>query len=135
MDPILQAGGIVVRTDQETPRILVITAKQSPQQWIFPKGHVEPGESPEEAARREVWEETGIRSRLLGYAGELEFTAEEGRILVKYYLVAFVEQTGHGEGRKARWCTYEEALQLLSFADARTLLTQAKPLLETSLRK
>ena len=57
---IRQSGAIVVRLDQEEPRVLLVTAKRNPDRWIFPKGHVEKNETAEEAALREAREEAGV---------------------------------------------------------------------------
>ena len=40
-----QAGAIVVRAGKTGPRILLVTARRNPNNWIFPKGHVESGET------------------------------------------------------------------------------------------
>src|SRR4051812_30246173 len=53
------AGGIVYRMDRGRPRYLLI--RDSYRNWGFPKGHLEAGEAPEDAAVREVAEETGLR--------------------------------------------------------------------------
>jgi 8-oxo-dGTP pyrophosphatase MutT (NUDIX family) len=42
------------------PRFLLVTSRRQPNRWIFPKGGIEDGEEPTEAAEREAWEE-GIR--------------------------------------------------------------------------
>src|SRR5438445_623644 len=53
------AGGVVYRVEDGRPLYLLI--RDSYQNWGFPKGHLEPGERAEDAARREVVEETGVR--------------------------------------------------------------------------
>jgi len=52
-----QAGGIAYRVERGAPSILVITSRKDPHQWIFPKGHIEPGETPVAALQRELAEE------------------------------------------------------------------------------
>ncbi|MDQ8155024.1 MAG: NUDIX domain-containing protein, partial [Gemmatimonadota bacterium] len=54
----VSAGGIVFRRSPEGLRVLLI--RDSYQNWGFPKGHLEAGESPDVAAVREVEEETGL---------------------------------------------------------------------------
>jgi ADP-ribose pyrophosphatase YjhB (NUDIX family) len=48
------AGGIVVKETPRGPAYLVVRARQDPWEWIFPKGRIERGETPEVAAAREV---------------------------------------------------------------------------------
>ncbi|MCR4401927.1 MAG: NUDIX domain-containing protein [Firmicutes bacterium] len=69
----VSAGVVVFRGD----RVLVIKNRFG--EWVLPKGRVEPGETPEVAALREVEEETGVRAEILGSAGTSEYTyASEG---------------------------------------------------------
>ena len=98
--------------------VLIVRAKKDPSQWIFPKGHIEPGESPEEAALRELQEETGTTGELLCRAGTSEFTSGREDVSVEYFGVRFTETTGTGDGRETRWSTFDEARELLSFPDA-----------------
>jgi 8-oxo-dGTP pyrophosphatase MutT (NUDIX family) len=130
MQYVQQAGGIVFRVEDAAPRILVVTARQHPGEWIFPKGHVEPGEAAAAAAVREVREEAGVRAELLDFAGSLEFSSAEGEVRVDYFIMRFVDGTPTTEGRRIRWCTYDEALGLLTFDNSRRLLEQARPLIE-----
>ena len=57
-----RAGGVVVRmrADATTERALFLLIRDSYENWGFPKGHLETGERPEDAALREVREETGL---------------------------------------------------------------------------
>lgn len=113
-----------------SPRILVATAKKNPNDWIFPKGHIETGETPQQAAVRELEEETGFTGDILDYAGSEEFDLRDRRIRVEYYLVRETAQVGLGEGRRLRWCRYEEALELLTFEKSKQVLVEARPLIE-----
>jgi 8-oxo-dGTP pyrophosphatase MutT (NUDIX family) len=54
------AGGVVYRMNNNRPEFLVITSRQNPEHWILPRGHIESRESTEEAAVREIREETGL---------------------------------------------------------------------------
>jgi len=53
--------------------VLLVSSKKEPGNWIFPKGHVERGESAAEAALRETEEEAGVDGALVGPVGALEF--------------------------------------------------------------
>ena len=69
-----QAGAIVVRAGKTGPRILLVTARRNPDNWIFPKGHVESGETLKVAAVREAREEAGVDGKVVGAAaGKMSF--------------------------------------------------------------
>lgn len=127
MKPVLQSGAIVVRTHDNGARILLVSAKKSPEAWIFPKGHLELGESPEDAALREAYEETGIRGVVIGAVGApLEFVSGHERVLVQYYLIYARSAGVSPEGRSTQWCSLPEAQERLSHEDARALLASVK---------
>jgi len=63
----ITAGGIVFNGDK------VLVLKNLKGVWVFPKGHVELGESHEQAALREVLEESGLHARIVGKAGMSSF--------------------------------------------------------------
>jgi 8-oxo-dGTP pyrophosphatase MutT (NUDIX family) len=131
MQRVTEAGAIAVRCDKEIPQILVVTAKKDPSQWIFPKGHIEPDENAEAAAVRELREEGGVEGELLGFVGVLEFTTGDEEIFAIYYLIAYSNEIETDELRERRWCGLDEALELLTFDDAKQLLAEnARPLIE-----
>jgi 8-oxo-dGTP diphosphatase len=122
-----EAGGIVVRLEPSEPLYLLVTAKKNPRHWIFPKGHIEAGESKSEAAVREAREEAGVEGRALGHIGSLEFSYEGQSVHVDYYLVQYLTEVERTEKRELRWCGYDEAMRLLTFENARKLLSDAQP--------
>ena len=129
MSRTLQAGAIAVKLVDGSPRILVVSAKKNPGHWIFPKGHIELGESPQQTSVRELCEEAGVQGDALERVGVLEFQAGAELLTVEHFLVRFLDQVGPGDGRKCQWCTYEEARQLLSFEETKRLLATAQPLI------
>lgn len=130
---VRQAGAIAVRIAERNPEVLVVQARKDPRHWIFPKGHIERDETPEAAATRELLEETGVEGRVLGYAGTLRFDSGGEDVRVDYYLVRALREGPSGEGRRLRWCTRDEARDLLTFQDARRLLENAWPMVEREL--
>jgi 8-oxo-dGTP pyrophosphatase MutT (NUDIX family) len=123
---IRQAGSIVVRLDAREPQVLLVTARRNPRNWIFPKGHVEKGESPEQAALRETREEAGVSARLIGPAGILEYGFLGAKARVEYFLVLFTREAGPPEdGRQRMWCGLDDALDRLSYKNTRRLLRKA----------
>jgi 8-oxo-dGTP pyrophosphatase MutT (NUDIX family) len=125
----VQQGGAIVVTvgGNDDPRCLVVTAKRAPADWLFPKGHIEPGETPEQTALREAKEEAGITGRVVERIGDTSFRFESADIHVEFFLVECLGQADASEGRQRRWCTRDEALRLLTFANLRELLERAWP--------
>jgi 8-oxo-dGTP diphosphatase len=117
------AGGVVVREG----RVLLVHRPRY-DDWTFPKGKLDPGESFEDAALREVEEETGVRCTL---GRELPATRYEVRgrpKLVRYWLMAPAGETEfvpNEETDEVRWTTPEEARTLLTYDHDRDLLTAA----------
>lgn len=116
----------MVRLDTREPQVLLVTAKRNPRNWIFPKGHIEKGERPEEAALRETREEAGVSARLIGPAGILEFGFLGAKARVEYFLVLYTREAGPPEdGRQRIWCGLDDALDRLSYKNTRKLLRKA----------
>jgi 8-oxo-dGTP pyrophosphatase MutT (NUDIX family) len=119
------AGGIVFRYVGDNPCYLVVTAKKNPNHWVLPKGHIDPGETLAEAALREVQEETGVRARIVKPIGVSRIQTASSSILMLFYLMEYLGEIGKKENRQQRWCSYDEFRGLLSFKNARNLLTKA----------
>ena len=120
-----QAGAIIINSKSATPLVLLVTAKRNPAQWVFPKGHVEKGETLEQTALREAEEEAGIRGTIVDRAGNLTFSVDGESFYVHYFLVTTKDEGTPEKGRQLRWCTYEEALKALPFENGRALLREA----------
>ncbi len=117
-----------MRWDGGAPRFLLTTSSKNATEWLFPKGHVEAGETAEETAVREVLEETGVEAKPLARIGERQFSYKGNTVCVEYYLLSYVRTAGDGERqRSVRWCLEGEALALLSFEDGREILRKALP--------
>jgi ADP-ribose pyrophosphatase YjhB (NUDIX family) len=123
------AGGIVFKTVGGVTKYLAISGKKQPEHWIFPKGHIAPGETPEESAKREVLEETGFVAKVRSPLADIQFQDQSKSIRVRFFLMAYTSTAGSGEQRKKRWCTYREGLRLLTFEDSRALLRTAHTIL------
>ena len=124
---VLAAGGVVV---DHGGRIAVVHRPKY-DDWTLPKGKLDPGEGFEDAALREVEEETGLRCRLGPELGETRYTDAHGRPkLVRYY--AMTPEAGAfaptGEVDELRWLAPEEAAHLLSNeGDAELAARAARP--------
>jgi 8-oxo-dGTP pyrophosphatase MutT (NUDIX family) len=135
----VSAGGIVFRREPESPpRYLLI--KDSYDNWGFPKGHLENGESPAEAALRETAEETGLsRLVLQGPIRVIDWHFRfRGRHIHKYCHF-FLFESAEGEANPqvdegitaCQWRTLEEALDVLSYDNARGVLKRAGEMVRT----
>lgn len=133
------AGGVVFRIEAGQPLYLLI--RDSYQNWGFPKGHIEPGEQPDEAARREVLEETGLAG--LAIRGAIDtidwFFRFRGQLIHKscqFFLMESLEATTspqRNEGITAcRWIGFEDAEALVSYANAREVLRRAQEMVAAS---
>lgn len=135
----VSAGGIVFRRDEgAAARYLLI--RDSYDNWGFPKGHLEDGESPAEAARRETYEETGLEHLVLqGPIRVIDWHFRfRGRHIHKYcHFFLFESPAGEAcpqldEGiTDCQWRTIEEALEILSYDNARGVLKRAEEMVRT----
>lgn len=125
MTVLEQAGAIAVNLSVEPNRFLVVTARRDPNCWVFPKGTVEPGETNEDAALRELEEEAGVSGVPLGVVGDVTFSRENDELHVTYYVVHAYTEGESREGRELAWLPYDEARERLSFETARELLDKA----------
>ena len=118
MELVRAAGGIVV----DGGRVLLVHRPKY-DDWSLPKGKLEPGESWEEAALREVEEETGIACELTGYAGTTRYEVDRAPKEVRYYLMRPVgEALAQNEVDEVRWVELSEAGLLLTHERDRLLL-------------
>lgn len=122
------AGGVVVRGRGLDLRVLLVTATRQAHQWVFPKGHIEPGETAEQAAAREVEEEAGVVAAMGDPIGTLEFRNARGLVRAQFYLMTFVSEGPPRENRRRAWFTVEEARQALGYEDSRMLVMKAAKL-------
>ncbi len=100
--------------------------------WTFPKGKIDPGESAEESAVREVREELGIGHLLIhGNLGEVEYPVHWGlrRRQVAYFLCSTMDvnlKIGPSEShRKAKWFRSAEVRELNCYKETKTVLERA----------
>lgn len=120
------AGGLVYRDRGRTREVLLVRAKPKPHDWVFPKGHIEAGELPDECARREVQEEAGVDAKTVEFLAEDRFTNPKGRdVHVALFLMEYVRDVPAAETRERRWCTIPDALELIQFESGRDALRAA----------
>jgi ADP-ribose pyrophosphatase YjhB (NUDIX family) len=133
------AGGLILDDPQGQPRAALIGRydKRGRLRWSLPKGHLEHGETAEQAAVREVAEETGIRGRVVAPLGTIDFSfvAADRRVhkTVHHFLMYAVGgelSRDDPEVAHVAWVALDELPTRLSYVDERTLLKQLPQLLE-----
>ena len=121
---IRAAGGIVTLDDGEEPRFALVHRPRY-DDWTFPKGKLHDGELEEQAALREVEEETGLRCRLGAPVDAVTYTDRSGRPkVVQYWTMTPDGGTfrPNAEVDELRWVGPDEAIALLTYGHDRDLL-------------
>ncbi len=124
------AGGLVCRRVGDEPTEILIVHRPAYDDWSFPKGKLEPGESDEEAAAREVEEETGLRCRLERELPETRYVDARGRAkTVRYWLMTPVggQLAADNEIDEVRFVPIAEAFATLTYERDRELLAVLEP--------
>ena len=136
----ISSGGVAFRWQDSNPEIAIVSVKPS-SRWQLPKGIVDPGESPELTAVREVREEAGIEAGLLSLIETIEYwyrSTKYGKPIrfhkfVHFYLLHYRsgDAANHDhEVAEARWVRVEEAMEMLAFQSERQVVEKAKAMIE-----
>jgi 8-oxo-dGTP pyrophosphatase MutT (NUDIX family) len=133
----ISAGVILFRRAPE-PQFLLLHYESG--HWDFPKGHIEPGEEAQEAARRELKEETGISEvRLLnGYKQTLRYFFRQQGVGIFKLVIFFLGETTQSHVTLSHehiaydWLPFEAAMARLTFKNSRDLLAKARQYVQGS---
>ena len=131
-ETIRAAGGLVCRHDEQGVAEILLVHRPAYDDWSFPKGKLEPGEHEEDAARREVEEETGLRCRLGNEVTTTRYRDSRGRTkTVRYWLMTPIggKLEAANEIDDARFVPIADAGALLTYARDRELLGAVERLL------
>ncbi|MEN8181570.1 MAG: NUDIX domain-containing protein [Myxococcota bacterium] len=131
------AGGVVFRRTASGPLVAVAEQRDrvtSRQTLRLPKGKLEPGESREAAALREVAEETGLQARIVAPLDPVEYVysaGSGGRVAKRVCFFLMEHESGNphaadGEMERVYWCDPGEAAEHLSFETERRVMQQAQ---------
>ena len=127
------AGAIVFRlTRGGPPRYLLVEANGNRGRWVFPKGHLEDGETAVDTALREVTEEAGVRARAIRKLRRVAQRQEGKRISITYFLMVYAGRGRPLDKRRVRWLGLDEALEALDLEKSRRVLRSANRLVTRS---
>jgi 8-oxo-dGTP pyrophosphatase MutT (NUDIX family) len=120
---VYAAGGVVVRDGE-----VLLVHRPRYDDWTFPKGKLDPGESFEDAALREVEEETGLRCNLGRELPATRYAVGTRPKIVRYWLMTPEAETPfvpNDETDELRWLSRDEAMSLLTYDRDRDVLAAA----------
>jgi 8-oxo-dGTP pyrophosphatase MutT (NUDIX family) len=135
------AGGVAFRSDGPKHEIAVIRTTEEGR-WQLPKGIIDPGETPEQAAVREVSEEAGLTCEIVepietieywfvaSYDGPRKRYHKKVSFYLMEYLSGDVADHDH-EVTEARWVTFDDALAMLSFQNERAVVEKAREMVRS----
>jgi 8-oxo-dGTP pyrophosphatase MutT (NUDIX family) len=135
----VSAGGVAYRLSETGLQVAIVLTKPK-LRWQLPKGIVDPGETPDVTAVREVREEAGLETNLLDPIETVEYWYRRFRNgkpvryhkFVHFYLLEYssgnVANHDH-EVEEARWVGFDEAVKLLAFKSERGVVEKAREML------
>lgn len=133
------AGGVVFRQVSNQVEYLLVQAKNNSNEWVLPKGHIETGELMQEAAVREVREETGAWAQVKSVLKESTYAVNGEPVRVQFYLMQAVAEGRSTEGREHVWLQLEKAVEKATHGESKELLelaeqsrTNQRPLTKTT---
>ena len=127
-------GSIIFRDGKY---LLVKHKEEGGGHWDFPKGHIEQGESEEETALREIYEETGLKVEIIkGFKESINYIDNinnEDKTVVFFLCKADSSEIKHktDEVIDSVWLDYEEALKKVTYDNAKKLLKKAEEFLKS----
>jgi 8-oxo-dGTP pyrophosphatase MutT (NUDIX family) len=141
----VSAGGVAFRRADSKVQVAIVSVKPS-LRWQLPKGIVDPGETFEVTAVREVREEAGIETELIGLLETVQYwyqRVQYGKHIryhkyVHFYLLQYrdgdVSNHDH-EVAESRWVSFDEALEMLAFKSEREVVEKAREKIATMVKK
>jgi 8-oxo-dGTP diphosphatase len=127
--PVLAAGGIVLR-QEETPLIAVVRLRKR-NEWVLPKGKLDDGETPRDAAEREVMEETGHDVAVHDFLGTLVYESGGRSKVVHYWRMEASGEQAYElmhDVKAVDWLPLDAAIERLSRGYERAFLANVGPL-------
>ena len=137
----VSAGGFVIsKSDPNLVALMARFNRGGKLEWCIPKGHLEGNETSEQAALREVFEETGLEAKVIASLGEVNYQfIQDGAKISKTVHVYLMQQTGgelsfehdpHKEASELEWVQVSELLARLSHGNEKRIAKMAIELIE-----
>jgi 8-oxo-dGTP pyrophosphatase MutT (NUDIX family) len=128
---VRQAGAVAFRKREDILEVLLVRPSGSKPEWLFPKGHIEQGESEARTALRELREEAGVTGDLIGAVDQvLVFQSNQEQVAVRFYVVKLTAEEAPIESREHQWFPVAMAAEALNHCHNRFLLSEALPIIE-----
>lgn len=131
------AGGLVLDESRTQAVVIARINRNGRLHWLIPKGHIEVGETPRQAAEREVFEETGIRGLAGAELGQVDywFRSNHHRVHknVRHFLMTMRDgelSTADHEVVDVAWFPLRQLIELLRHGDERRIVWRAIELVE-----
>lgn len=122
---VLAAGGLIWRAEADGNTTVLLVHRPRYDDWSFPKGKADGDETLEQTARREVFEEVGLRVKLGPWLDDVAYRDHKGRSkVVRYWAMTPADGSfePNDEVDQVTWVSLEEARDLLTYAHDVALL-------------
>jgi 8-oxo-dGTP diphosphatase len=139
---LVSSGGVLYRLHNDEIQVCLI-AKKGMKVWALPRGRVEPGETSEQTALREVREETGFKAKILEEIDQIHFRFyskiddEFIHRIVHFYLMSWENikpEKRDKEVDTAQWYQIDNGIQILKYDNEKEVLKKAKKIIKSQLK-
>ena len=130
---VVSSGGVIFRKVNGGFEVALVSRRNI---WCLPKGLIEANETADEAALREVKEETGLNGEIIGKIGEINYSFFRNRRYFKtvhFYLLKLVGgsiEAHDSEMDKVKWFPISDAIRVLTYVNERKIMRKAVEMLE-----
>ncbi len=124
----IAAGGIVEKQTSDGLKITIVYRERYGPEWSLPKGKINPDESLEDAALREVYEETSCIARIKRYVGTIDYLVEGIPKVVFFWIMSLEKENSFQESEETKqilWLSPKEAMKRLTHQNQRDILEKA----------
>ncbi len=133
MKKVVSSGGVIFRNANGDFEVALVSRRNI---WCLPKGLIEANETAEEAALREVQEETGLKGEIVSKIGEVSysfFRKQRYFKTVHFYLLRFVGgsmEAHDSEMERVKWFPIADAIKVLTYVNEKKIMNKASEILK-----